>query len=78
MTAALELRQIVHYFPQGSGKLEVLRGASLTLNSGEIVALIGPSGSGKSTLLHIAGLLEHPKSGEVVIDGISCGSLSEG
>lgn len=77
MTAALELRQIVHFFPQAGGKLEVLRGASLAINSGEIVALIGPSGSGKSTLLHIAGLLEHPKGGEVMLEGTACGGLSD-
>jgi lipoprotein-releasing system ATP-binding protein len=73
----LELRAVAHSYPQGTGRLEVLRGASLSVKAGEIVALIGPSGSGKSTLLHIAGLLEHPQSGEVVIDGTACGGLSD-
>src|SRR5690606_12160352 len=44
---------------------------------GEIVALIGPSGAGKSTLLHIAGLLERPNAGEVLLDGQACGQLGD-
>jgi lipoprotein-releasing system ATP-binding protein len=56
----LSLREIKRTFVQGDRRLEVLRGVSLDLRPGEIVALMGQSGSGKSTLLHIAGLLEHP------------------
>jgi len=77
MTAALELRNVAHFYPEVGGKLEVLRGATLAVESGEIVALVGPSGSGKSTLLHIAGLLERPKAGEVLIDGTLCNGLSD-
>jgi lipoprotein-releasing system ATP-binding protein len=51
------------------GEVQVLRGAELTLNAGEVVALVAPSGAGKSTLLHIAGLLDQPDSGEVQIGG---------
>ncbi len=75
--AALELRQVVRTFRQASAPLPVLRGASLALKPGEIVALVGPSGAGKSTLLHVAGLLERPDEGEVVIDGRACGTLSD-
>ena len=74
---ALALEGIVRRFQQAGAKLEVLRGASLTLRTGEVVALVGPSGAGKSTLLHIAGLLERPDSGEVSLDGVACGELTE-
>ena len=56
----LSLRGIERTFVQGDRRLEVLRGVTLDLRPGEIVALVGQSGSGKSTLLHIAGLLEQP------------------
>ncbi len=74
---ALELADIVMTFEQGGASLEVLRGASLSLSAGEIVALVGPSGAGKSTLLHIAGLLERPSGGAVRLRGESCGDLSD-
>jgi lipoprotein-releasing system ATP-binding protein len=75
---ALELRGIVRTYHQAGTALEVLRGASLSLRAGEIVALVGPSGAGKSTLLHIAGLLERPDGGEVFVAGRECGSMSDG
>jgi lipoprotein-releasing system ATP-binding protein len=75
---ALELRKVVRTFRQAGEALEVLRGASLQLWPGEIVALVGPSGAGKSTLLHVAGLLERPDGGEVVIDGQPCGRMGDG
>jgi lipoprotein-releasing system ATP-binding protein len=74
---ALALEQVVRTFDQGEGKLEVLRGASLAVMPGEMVALVGPSGAGKSTLLHVAGLLEAPQSGEILINGAPCGGLSD-
>ena len=74
----LSLRGIVRTFIQGDRRLEVLRGVTLDLHAGEIVALVGQSGSGKSTLLHIAGLLERPDSGEVVIDGRSVREFADG
>ncbi len=77
MTAAIALRNVVHSYFQGAVRIDVLRGASLEVMPGEIVALTGPSGSGKSTLLHIAGLLERPLSGDVAIEGISCNELSD-
>jgi lipoprotein-releasing system ATP-binding protein len=67
----LSLQAITRTFVQGDRRLDVLKGVSLDLHAGEIVALVGQSGSGKSTLLHIAGLLERPDGGEVVVDGRS-------
>ena len=57
--------------------LEVLRGASLMIGRGELVAMVAPSGAGKSTLLHVAGLLERPDGGDVLIDGKSCGAMND-
>jgi lipoprotein-releasing system ATP-binding protein len=74
---ALELRDAMRTFRQGGTTLEVLRAANLSIAPGEIVALVGPSGAGKSTLLHLAGLLERPDSGEVLLDGIACGALGD-
>jgi lipoprotein-releasing system ATP-binding protein len=67
--AVLQLKDIRRSFVQGGQKLEILRGASLAVARGEIVALLGPSGCGKTTLLQIAGLLENPDSGEIFING---------
>ncbi len=74
---ALRLESLRRSFRQGVDSLDVLRGAELSVAPGEIVALVGPSGAGKSTLLHIAGLLERPDSGEVLIAGEACGGLSD-
>ena len=65
----LSLVGIKRTFVQGDRRLEVLRGVNLELRPGEIVALVGQSGSGKSTLLHIAGLLERPDEGDVIVGG---------
>ncbi|MCX7362829.1 MAG: ABC transporter ATP-binding protein [Alphaproteobacteria bacterium] len=73
----LSLQEIKRTFVQGDRRLDVLRSVSLDLRAGEIVALVGQSGSGKSTLLHIAGLLERPDGGEVVVDGRPAGTQSD-
>ncbi|MBP5398937.1 MAG: ABC transporter ATP-binding protein [Alphaproteobacteria bacterium] len=73
----LELRDIKKSFKQGSQKLEVLRGVNLEIMQGEIVALIGPSGSGKSTMLQIAGLLETPTSGRILLNNQDCSKQSD-
>jgi lipoprotein-releasing system ATP-binding protein len=76
-TAGLELREVRRIFKQAGTELRVLNGVDLVLYPGEVAALVGPSGAGKSTLLHIAGLLERPDGGAVLIGGEDCGSLSE-
>jgi lipoprotein-releasing system ATP-binding protein len=59
------------------GEIAVLRGVDLTLQPGEVVALVAPSGAGKSTLLHIAGLLDTPDTGEVALNGRSMTGLDD-
>jgi putative ABC transport system ATP-binding protein len=65
----LELRGVSKSYGQGDAEVHALREVSLTADEGEMVAVMGPSGSGKSTLLTIAGTLEEPTSGEVLIAG---------
>jgi lipoprotein-releasing system ATP-binding protein len=64
-------------FKTGGAEIVVLNGVDLALHAGELVALVGPSGAGKSTLLHVAGLLERPDGGAVLIGGADCASLSD-
>ena len=73
----LELSGIERVYKTAAGALNVLSGADLKLQAGELVGLIGPSGSGKSTLLHTAGLLERPEAGTVLLDGIDCLKLDD-
>ncbi|MBV8094213.1 MAG: ABC transporter ATP-binding protein [Acetobacteraceae bacterium] len=73
----LVLRRLQRTYRTEAGGLPVLRGADLTVEAGEIVALVGPSGSGKSTLLHLAGLLEKPDGGAVLVGGREAGTLAD-
>jgi lipoprotein-releasing system ATP-binding protein len=73
----LTLRDVVRTYVQAGNKLPVLRGASFTVKAGETAALVGPSGAGKSTLLHLAGLLEKPDGGAVLLGGRDCGSMGD-
>src|SRR5262245_10131812 len=73
----LALQDIARGFGSGAARLEVLKGVSLTVRGGEMVALVGPSGCGKSTLLHIAGLLEKADGGAVTVDGKPANSLGD-
>ncbi len=71
--AALELRGVSRRY----GDLVILQPSDLVLRRGETVALLGPSGSGKSSLLHVAGLLEQPSAGEVLIAGKPTSTLDD-
>jgi putative ABC transport system ATP-binding protein len=77
MTAILEAHELVKRFPVGDAEVEALRGISLTVESGEFLAIMGASGSGKSTLLHLLGGLDRPTSGQVVIDGVDISGLGD-
>jgi lipoprotein-releasing system ATP-binding protein len=76
-SVALELRAVRRTYRSGDAELPVLRGVDLSLQPGEIVALVAPSGVGKSTLLHLAGLLEQPDGGKVIVQGRDAGALSD-
>jgi lipoprotein-releasing system ATP-binding protein len=73
----LRLERLDRAFIQGNRRIDVLKGACASFFPGETVALLGPSGAGKSTLLHIAGLLERPDRGSVLINGVDCGKLAD-
>jgi putative ABC transport system ATP-binding protein len=72
----LELRQVCKIYGTDATEVQALSNVDLAVERGSLVAVMGPSGSGKSTLLTIAGSLEEPTSGEVVIDGASLSSMS--
>jgi lipoprotein-releasing system ATP-binding protein len=74
---ALQLSGVTRVYGTGETALRVFDDLSLTVNAGEVVALVGQSGSGKSSILHIAGLLEKPTSGQVYIAGQECTSLDD-
>ena len=75
--SVLELRDVSRSYGQGAARVDALSQVGLSVAAGELVAVMGPSGSGKSTLLTIAGTLEEPSAGEVLIDGIAVSTLSE-
>jgi putative ABC transport system ATP-binding protein len=76
MTSALELRHVSKVYGSGPTEVHALREINLSVERGELVAIMGPSGSGKSTLLTIAGSLEGTTSGEVLVDGVDLANVS--
>src|ERR1051325_8218993 len=73
----LELRGVSKTYNNGGQPVEVLHGISLSASAGSVTALLGRSGCGKTTLLNLAGAMDFPTSGEVLIDGRATSSLSE-
>jgi putative ABC transport system ATP-binding protein len=74
--SVLELRSVTKVYGEGATTVQALRGVDVAVQAGEMVAVMGPSGSGKSTLLTIAGSLEDPTSGEVLVDGARLTGMS--
>jgi putative ABC transport system ATP-binding protein len=76
-TAPVVAEDVTRRYGAGETAVDALRGVSLTVNEGELVAVMGPSGSGKSTLMHILAGLDKPTSGDVSIDGTPIAKLSD-
>ncbi|GAC1470409.1 MAG: ABC transporter ATP-binding protein [Ktedonobacteraceae bacterium] len=74
----MDVRDIKKSLPLGREQIDILKGISFQIMSGEFVSIVGPSGSGKSTLLGIIAGLDNPTSGEVLIDGVDIARMSEG
>jgi macrolide transport system ATP-binding/permease protein len=75
MTALLEIRDLTREFPAGDSVVAVLRDINLTIEAGEMVAIMGPSGSGKSTLMNILGCLDQPTRGSYQVAGQETGAM---
>jgi len=75
-TTALELREVSKVYGTGPAQVDALQRVNLSVRRGELVAVMGPSGSGKSSLLTIAGSLEEPTSGQVMVLGTDLSNLS--
>jgi putative ABC transport system ATP-binding protein len=74
----LELRHVSKVYGEGPAEVQAIQNVDMHVDAGELVAVMGPSGSGKSTLLTIAGSLEEPSSGQVLIDGAPLSRMSRG
>ena len=77
MATVLKLKNISKEFIEPRRNIVALNKINLELSDGQCIGLLGPSGSGKSTLLQIAGLLDNPSNGEIVINGEKCDTLSQ-
>ncbi len=73
----IELKNIEKIYRRGVENVRALRGVDLTIDSGEMIAIVGPSGAGKTTLLHILGCLDQPTKGDVFFDGVNTAGMPE-
>jgi putative ABC transport system ATP-binding protein len=76
--ALIELKDVRKFYKVGNQEIHALDGVTLEIAEGEYLSIIGPSGSGKSTLMHILGCLDQPTSGQMLLDGLDTGRLSDG
>src|SRR5258708_12079925 len=74
----MDVRDSTSRLPLGRERIDILKGISFSITSGEFVSIVGPSGSGKSTLLGIIAGLDNPTTGQVLIDGVDITRMSEG
>lgn len=77
MTDLIVVKNLTKVYRMGDVEVHALRGVSLTIREGEMVAIMGPSGSGKSTLMNIIGCLDQPSDGEYNLDGVSVADLND-
>lgn len=75
--AVIETRQVMKMFNQSAVRVDAVCGIDLSINQGEMVAIVGPSGSGKSTLLSLMGAIDAPTSGQVLLDGKDLAELDD-
>lgn len=73
----IDIHDLTKIYRMGDVEVQALRGVSLTIDEGEMVAIMGPSGSGKSTLMNILGCLDQPSGGTYLLDGINVGKLND-
>lgn len=73
----IKMKSIERFYGTGENKVNALRGLDLSINNGELVAIVGPSGSGKTTLLNILGCLDSPNKGEYFINNIDVSNLNQ-
>jgi putative ABC transport system ATP-binding protein len=77
MDWVVDARDLTKVYKMGEFEVQALRGASVKIGRGEVVAIMGPSGSGKSTMMNILGCLDRPTSGEYILDGESVETLND-
>lgn len=77
MDWVVDARDLVKVYKMGAVEVPALRGVSIRIRRGEVVAIMGPSGSGKSTMMNILGCLDRPTSGEYILDGEAVASLDD-
>ncbi len=77
MDWVVDAKDLTKVYKMGEVEVQALRGASLQIGRGEVVAIMGPSGSGKSTMMNILGCLDRPTSGEYILDGESVATLND-